>query len=533
MLSGNTAAKHGGGIYCSQSSPTLTDCTLSANSASTHGGGLYDYGSASLPIMVTNCNIIGNSAGYSGGGIIATSLTITNCTITGNSDGDRGGGIYADSSTITNCTISGNSAGNYGGGINANSPTITNCIISGNSADYGGGINANSPTITNCTISGNSAGYYGGGICASYPTITNCIISGNSAGQYGGGIATWPSPTITNCIVAKNKAPSGGGICVEYGTIINCTLTQNTATSQGSGIYCWNNHPPTITNCILWDGAPNEIAGGSPEITYSDVRGGYAGEGNIGRNPLFMEPGIGDYHLDLDSPCIDSGKSGSGIPHQDLDGNPRDEYPDMGAYEYTVVENSVLIIELDQFTAVPQAAPQTASQEASQAAPQAAPQNGHIVLTWTTLSEIDIAGFNLWRSEVKEGESEAEGNKAKGDKAEGDKAEAGTYTKAEAGAYTKGKEAGAGAYTRINAVPSVQVPLLTQEEAGTYTRINPYPIEATGGPTQKAEYSYIDDTARPGVTYSYKLEDIDTQGGGTFHGPVSAVIPVAQSASMD
>lgn len=39
-----------------------------------------------------------------------------------------------------------------------------------------------------------------------------------------------------------------------------------------------------------------------------------------------------DYHLLPNSPCIDSGTP-QGAPATDLEGNPRDASPDMGAYE--------------------------------------------------------------------------------------------------------------------------------------------------------------------------------------------------------
>ncbi len=167
--------------------------------------------------------------------------------------------------------------------------TITNGL-----ATDGGGIYCNSsfPTITNCTISGNSANV-GGGICCyySYPTITNCTISGNSA---------------------------------------------NSAT-QGGGIYCYYSYPSTVVNSIFWDDSPQEIylSYASINITYSDIKGGWAGTGNINSNPLFV--GDGDYHLQSNSPCIDAGSNTAlGIPASDKDGNPRivNGVIDMGAYEF-------------------------------------------------------------------------------------------------------------------------------------------------------------------------------------------------------
>jgi len=85
--------------------------------------------------------------------------------------------------------------------------------------------------------------------------------------------------------------------------------------------------------------------------------------------------------------------------------------------------------------------------------------DGYVLAEWETASEIDNAGFNLWRSET---------------------------------------------------------------EAGPYTKLNADLIPAQGGPTTGASYSYDDDVVTNGVTYWYKLEDVDLYGGGTMHGPVAA-----------
>jgi hypothetical protein len=63
---------------------------------------------------------------------------------------------------------------------------------------------------------------------------------------------------------------------------------------------------PSVINCILWGDGGDEISG-SPSVTFSDVQGGYAGVGNINKDPLFIDPDIGDYHLDFCSPAIDAG----------------------------------------------------------------------------------------------------------------------------------------------------------------------------------------------------------------------------------
>ena len=294
---------YGGGIYCGSSSPSIIKCIITGNSSDWGGGICCDYSSSP---SIINCTITDNSTIYDGGGICCD---------------------YSSSPSITDCIISGNSA-SCGGGIEclgSSSPTIINCIISGNSAssdnDGGGGIycQASSPSIINCIITGNS-GEWGGGIeCYDYsfPTISNCVITGNSA-TWGGGIQCYSSsPNITNCTISGNSAFNGGGID------------------------CFEVSSPIITNCILWGDWPEEISiyddNSIPIVTYSNLREGYEGEGNINAYPLFVDPNTGDYHLMSNSPCIDIGDPNtSTLPSTDKDGNPRiiNGKPDMGAYEY-------------------------------------------------------------------------------------------------------------------------------------------------------------------------------------------------------
>jgi uncharacterized delta-60 repeat protein len=65
---------------------------------------------------------------------------------------------------------------------------------------------------------------------------------------------------------------------------------------------------------------------------------------------------------------------------------------------------------------------------------------------------------------------------------------------------------------------------LWRAEAGqdAYTRLTRDLIPARGTATVGAAYSYADYAVVRGRTYFYKLEDVDTKGASTFHGPVSA-----------
>ncbi len=295
----------------------------------------------------------------------AESLALNNtaildgATITGsyNEGFGFGGGMYNNGSSpmLVNCTFSNNSGERGGGMYNANfsSPTLTNCVFTGNSSnsefalDDGGGMYNfyhSSPIVTNCTFSGNTAGSGGGGMYNSYdssPILTNCTFSGNSA-SYGGGMVNHAlsSPTLVNCSFFNNSAESGGGMCniSSSPTLVNCSFSGNSAGRKGGAmfngysVYLWISSPfsPTITNCIFWGNAApanSEIYNSTenvPTITYSDIQGGYPGEGNIDADPLFIHQAEGYLHLKAGSPCIDAGDNAApGVPALDFEGNPR------------------------------------------------------------------------------------------------------------------------------------------------------------------------------------------------------------------
>ena len=89
----------------------------------------------------------------------------------------------------------------------------------------------------------------------------------------------------------------------------------------------------------------------------------------------------------------------------------------------------------------------------------ALPDGNGIKVQWKTASEIDNAGFHLWRAKA---------------------------------------------------------------EWGAYERITHALVPTKGSPTQGADYIFEDKTVEPGRTYFYKLEDVDTDGNSTYYGPKSS-----------
>ncbi|MFC1591393.1 hypothetical protein ACFL43_02595 [Thermodesulfobacteriota bacterium] len=57
---------------------------------------------------------------------------------------------------------------------------------------------------------------------------------------------------------------------------------------------------------------------------------------------------------------------------------------------------------------------------------------------------------------------------------------------------------------------------------GGYEQVTPRLLPAEGTPTEGAEYEFVDDDVVNRTTYYYMLEDVDLDGVSTLHGPVRA-----------
>jgi hypothetical protein len=167
----------------------------------------------------------------------------------------------------------------------------------------------------------------GGGmfIDHSNPTLNNVIISENTA-KGGGGMHIYSSnPALTHVTITGNTAINGGGMYLDTDpppqlienhsnpTLAHVTITGNTADDNGGGMGLVYSYP-TLINSIIWNNSPESIhlffEDEEPLITYSDIDGGWVGEGNIDVDPQFTDPENGDYTLMEGSPCIDAGIAG-------------------------------------------------------------------------------------------------------------------------------------------------------------------------------------------------------------------------------
>jgi hypothetical protein len=169
--------------------------------------------------------------------------------------------------------------------------------------------------------------------------LERSVIASNS----GGGIrilGTDGAFTIRNNFIVNNgdgdTAESGGvhlGSTKPTDVFEHNTLSGNlNATGEPQAMTCFDTQLTSAGN-IVHDGGTEPIASGLCVFEHSNVQG-RAGGTNIDEDPLFVDPGGGDFHIQPDSPCVDQGDPASAVA-EDFDGEvrPQGEAADIGADE--------------------------------------------------------------------------------------------------------------------------------------------------------------------------------------------------------
>ncbi len=318
-----------------------------------------------------------------GGGVrLSAGATLSNCWVTGNlatndnasNPGLGGGGIwFGNGGRVFNCLIADNVTSNFGGGLLVGGASywglVRDCLVTNNQAFRGGGGVCNyggTFTMEDCEIAGNSAGTVGGGAAVYYKGVMDrCRVHYNSCTYSGAGVYLFRAPVgwVRNCLITENTtidiSNGGGGINIrDCGNVANCTITGNTGGKYGGGLYFYNDTATYIGNFynnIIYDnnvisGTASNWHNGGSQLT----NGGYyhcctaplgsttwnaASTNNTTTPPAFL--GAGDYHVQPDSPCVNSGTNLDWMSETgaaDLDGRTRiDRFSgvaDMGCYEY-------------------------------------------------------------------------------------------------------------------------------------------------------------------------------------------------------
>ena len=373
-------------MYVTAGKPTFLDCLFTGNRH--EGVGCYAKSTASF----TNCRFESNQTGVTGGS--GSSLTVSECTFVDNAAAVKV--EYSSTLIATRCLYQRNKQGIYGSGSSVTASdcrfegsthsavdstgdaVLIRCTFTGNFCRFPV-YSFGNLTAANCTFTAN-AGLTAGAIQShGVTTLRNCEFIGNSAEEITGGI--WASGDIfraTGCLFTGNSGKQGGVISIS-GTVFslsNCTFADNRGTPNAIRYHkSGRAYPAVITGCILRNG-PAALLDESPSndpvaIAYSNVQGGYEGQGNIDADPCFVSSGYwadpnnssiilgpedsnavwvpGDYHLksqaghwdratqtwvcdESTSVCIDAGDPNSPVSAEPF---PNGGFINMGTYAGT------------------------------------------------------------------------------------------------------------------------------------------------------------------------------------------------------
>ena len=209
-----------------------------------------------------------------------------------------GGGMRNEgvSPTIAHCLFVNNSADSGGAMVNADaSPLVKDCVFLANSVDYNGAAMQNtgdaSPRVISCVFALNTSTYQCATVCnisSGTPEFRACAFVENRSLNVSGGAMEnlYGSPLVANCLFIHNAAVSAGALHNSNASplIVNCTFDANRANIKAGAIVNSGSTAATVVNSILWNSSPAAIYDEADSVTtvvYSNVQGGWSGEGNL------------------------------------------------------------------------------------------------------------------------------------------------------------------------------------------------------------------------------------------------------------
>ena len=276
-----------------------------------------------------------------GGGILCSnaSPTISNCIITackaeGISEPGRGGGLFVEGGkpVVKQCVFELNTAGGPGGGGQGGA-----VYVAGDAS-----IEMSDTVFSQNQVNGQGLTDFGGGAVyvmhaatglAEPSRFRQCLFYGNFTEAHGAALyLARASVTIENCTLANNTAQGeGGGIFVNHSALPPLSVLVTSS-------ILWSNVPTDLYQTPSAPALP--VA-----VEFSNLGGAWNGPGNLSEDPLFADPDRHDYHLrsypgryvaasqwahdGQSSPCIDAGNPSA---HTGAERTPHGGYVNMGAY---------------------------------------------------------------------------------------------------------------------------------------------------------------------------------------------------------
>lgn len=362
QITGNQSDAWAGGVWATDIDATIRDSTISYNNSGGSAGieVNHDFGLAHLDLV--SCTVEYNRGGQIGGMQVwgdQASATVVD-TLFYSNKGDAGGLALNNSSSavISDTTVLSNTAYNAGAGISVrenSSATILGTQIYANAArgGEGGGLVAAGGHVhlSSSWVVGNVAeNNDGGGISAGEGGslyVENSIIAGNTSPSAGGGLwltSGGPYRIVNSDVVGNHANDAGGGLAATHGVQIALTNTLVISNTGASGIGDRDASGSTfvLNYCDTYANAPDgtdgvtivrtNCLGTPPEDGLDPLFAGGAMPGGLG--PDFAEEWMAyDFRLEYGSPAINAGTTDD-APGDDIEGTPRDDTPDMGAYEW-------------------------------------------------------------------------------------------------------------------------------------------------------------------------------------------------------
>ena len=221
-----------------------------------------------------------------------------------------------------------------GGDLLLNAGLVERCRFTAANADRsqkGVAVAVAGGTMRDCEIDGNrpragtvwSEIFFGVGLHLSGGLVERCAIHDNhlvnAHRNYNCPVGVFMiGGTLRGCLIADNSAEDGSegsdstlvtGLYLSKGTVQNCTIAGNRAQQYVGGVRASGG---TICNSIIYGNTnTNGVSNTAGADVYSycclDTLQGHSGTGNVAGNPLFRNPGVGNYRLDATSPVATVG----------------------------------------------------------------------------------------------------------------------------------------------------------------------------------------------------------------------------------